>query len=49
MEKVTYEYNPNKHLKPLTEWGIGFEDTIAILDSEGAIYGIRYTQYRQIS
>lgn len=37
MEKITYEYHPSKNLKLLTERGIGFEDIIAILESDGAM------------
>jgi hypothetical protein len=37
MDKPIFEYNAGKNLKLLEERGIGFEDIIAILDSEGPL------------
>lgn len=37
MDRIIYEYKPEKNLRLLKERNIGFEDIIALLDTKGAL------------
>lgn len=37
MNKLIYEFSPEKNAKLLLERGVGFEDVIAVLGSKGAL------------
>jgi uncharacterized DUF497 family protein len=37
MDKIIYEYKPEKNLKLLEVRGIGFEDVITVLETKGSI------------